>query len=290
MSSVSHYGKSQSPASGYQSPEPARESGSADVAPSPYRREGGGSAARPGPAQVRRPKPAAKPRPAPEKRTLKKEWKAVKDGPHQPTRNIYFLFYLGTISRNYSFEDYINYLHGSADPIQWSLTSPFEQRGVSLTGLHNGDTFWNDLGRVLHEPGAVVIYMGHSERGASSRKARNLRPRTDPSDGSADLSVRKLAQLTKTMNAKCFILASCATDGCIGKSPRDTVLVTTHSDKNLTTDALNWSAVLAEFLAKFIDDATITGCLAAANAVFAKSSEPNDKFVQVSGAGAMTGK
>lgn len=269
MNDPAGYGMLQQPTGGY---------GSSQSSTSPYR----GSPPRIAQA------PKKKPSPNKEPRTRKAQWKAVKDGPRQATRNIYFLLYFSDISRTFTFDTFLQNLHGSTDPTQWGLTSDFEQAQVNLVRLSNSDTAWTDLGNALHETGAIVVYWGHSERAKNSRKARNLRPRPDSDDASRDIAITQLKALVKTMNAKAFIVAACASNGCIGKVDRDTALIATDSGKDLLTNSLDWANALLMFLKKFIASGTINECIAEANASFAQSSDPDDRFVLASGVGAMT--
>jgi hypothetical protein len=254
---------------------------------------GYGPLRRPGPG-YRAPPPrvaqAAKKKPAPNKepRTRRPEWKAVADGPHRRTASIYFLFYFGKISPSYSLDMFIENLHGSQDQMDWPTTSDFLANQVELRDFRNSDTAWTDLGNALHDPGAVVIYWGHSERLKGSKKARNLRPVRDSADGSRDFTIGQLKGLVKTMNAKCFILASCATDGCLAGVKRDTAIIATDSGKNLVTDTVRWTTALRIFLLRFIDGGAIGACLADANAYFATTHEPEDKFVLASGMDTLT--
>src|SRR5215813_5592560 len=111
--------------------------------------------------------------PKKEPRTPRKEWKEVKDGPRQKTSNIYILFYFSDISKTYTFDKFLQRLHGSSDPSRWFQTSNFISNGVEIVKKSSSKTVWSDLGNALYEPGAVVIYWGHSERANGSTKARN---------------------------------------------------------------------------------------------------------------------
>jgi hypothetical protein len=270
MNDLTGYGSLQHPGSGY---------GQSQSSGSGYRRA---------PQRVAQAPKKKKPTQNKEPRTPRPEWKKVADGPHQQTSRIHFLFYLPYIATNYSFYMLLQNLHGDQDPMNWPTKSPFLTRQVDLVGHTKSDTAWTDLGNALHEPGAIVIYWGHSERAKNSKKARKLRPVHDSANASRDIGINQLAKIVKTMNAKCFILASCATRGCITSKDRDTALIVTDSGKNLLTDSRNWANALRQFLLKFIGGGTITECLGEANTYFAGSSEPEDKFVLASGKGDMT--
>ena len=226
--------------------------------------------------------------PAKEPRIKKKEWKPTKNGPNASTSNIYILFYFSEISRTFKFDDFLARLHGSADPSRWPETSPFLMNGIDIIRKSNSDTVCSDLGNAVHESGAVVIYWGHSERAKGAKHARNLRPRSDSADAASDISVVQLGSLVQSMNAKCFILAACATNGCIGKVKRDTAIVSTDSGKDLLTNSLDWTNALEAFLRAFVDAHSIDDCIAAANKSFAKSSDPDDRFMLTSGLGSLT--
>jgi hypothetical protein len=100
-----------------------------------------------------------------------------------------------------------------------------------------------------------------------------------------------LTKLLAVSNAKAFIVAACATDGCIGKIKRDTAIIATDSGKDLVTNSLNWANALGKFLLKFIKGATIADCITEANAAFAAGkSDADDRFVLASGVGSMTFK
>jgi hypothetical protein len=265
METETNYSDEQSPGDDY---------GSSQNSSSPYRRA---------PKRV-----ADKDPPAKEPRIVKKEWKARKLGPQQATKSIYILFYLGKISPSYSFDMFLQRLHGSSDPDQWFNTSKFFEMGVDVVPMSDSKTAWSDLGSSLNEPGAVVIYWGHSERAKNSKQARNIRPERDPDKSASDITIGQLKELLKVVNAKAFILASCATDGCIGKIKRDTAIIATDSGKNLVTDARNWSNALESFLKKFLAGATIAECIAEANKSFPNTVDPDDKFVLASGLGTLT--
>ncbi len=242
-------------------------------------------------AQVDQPKRKKKPKPKKPSRKPDAKWKAKDppDGPHAPTATIYILNYFG-ISQNYTLDDFLNYLHGTTDSSRWAETSPFLQAGVSIEPKVNSDTAWADLGNALNESGAIVVYLSHSFRStAKSKKASALRPRRDSDDASADITFAQLRGILPRMNAKAFILAACATDGCIGKVKRDTVVIATSSGKNLVTNSLDWANALGKFFKQFIVNETITKCVDAANAYFAQSkSAPDDRFVIASGDASMT--
>ena len=252
--------------------------------PSPYRRPATTVAQRDAPVARKQPRKA----PAKEPRTKKREWKPIKDAAKTATSNIYVLFYFSDISKSYTFDDFLARLHGSADPTRWPETSQFLMHSVDIVRKSNSETVWTDLGNALHESGAVVVYWGHSERLKGSRKARNLRPRRDSDDAASDITIEQLRSLVQTINAKSFILAACATDGCLGKVKRDAAIVATDSGKDLLTNTLDWANALEAFLMKFIAGGSITDSIAEANKSFAKSSDPDDRFVMASGSGALT--
>lgn len=237
------------------------------------------------PVRVAEGPPARK---AKEPRTRKPRWKPIADGPHKATANIYFLFYFPYISRSFSFDDFLARLHGSSDPSRWPETSPFIMNSIDIVKKSDSDRAWTDLGDALHETGAVVIYMGHSERAEKARKARNLRPRPDPDDGSSDIAMSQLNRLLTTVNAKCFILAACATDGCIAKGKRDTAILATNSGKDLVTNSINWTNALEKFLLKFAAGGSIAECMAEANKIFPGSSDTDDRFTLASGLDSLT--
>jgi hypothetical protein len=267
------YGNLQTPSGGY---------GQSQNAPSPYNNA---------PVRVAQRDPAPpKKKVNKEPRTKKPEWKPTKDGPHRPTTRIYILFYFSYISKTFTFDEFLQRLHGSNDPDRWPETSPFIQDSIDIVKQSNSDTVWTDLGNALNEPGAVVVYWGHSERLKKSNKARNLRPRPDPDDAASDITVGQLKMLLDIANAKSFILASCATDGCIGKGKRDTAIIATDSGKDLLTNTIDWTNALEPFLKSFITGSPITDCVSDANKSFAKSSDSDDKFVLASGVGALTVK
>lgn len=278
MSDFSDYSSLQQPSGGYGSTAGPGGYGTGQGSTTPY-----------GDAPVRV-ADASVSKPAKEARTLNSKWKLVKDGPKKPTDHIYILFYFSTISEHYSLNDFLNYLHGTKDPNRWGETSPFI--GVAdIVTRTDPATVWSDLGNALNEPGAVVIYWGHSERAKSSNKARNLRPRPDPYDSSNDIPMTALTKLLAVSNAKAFLVAACATDGCIGKIKRDTAIIATDSGKDLVTNSLNWANALGKFLLKFIKGATIADCITEANAAFAAGkSDADDSFVLASGLGSMTFK
>lgn len=243
-------------------------------------------------AQAPRVKPKKKVAPKKPARKPDPNWKAKDppDGPHALTSSIYLLNYFG-ISQNYTLDDFLNYLHGSRDQADWPLKSPFLQAGVNIEPRQNGDNAWNDLGNTLNESGAIVVYWGHSFRPTKkATKASLLRPRRDSEDASADITFAQLRAILPKMNAKVFLLASCATDGCIGKVKRDTVVIATDSANNRTTNSLDWANALSAFFNSFIADNTIAKCVDAANAYFAGSNAPDDRFVIASGDSKMTRK
>ncbi len=232
--------------------------------------------------------PTPKPKKAKETRTIKPDWKPVADGPQKATLNIYFLFYFPYISRSFSFDDYLARLHGSSDPSKWPETSQFLMNSIDILKKSDSDTVWTDLGSALHESGSVVIYMGHSERAAGAKKARKLRPRPDPDDGSSDITMSQLNKLLATVNAKCFIIAACATDGCIGKIKRDTAVIVTNSGKDLVTNSINWANALEKFLMEFVAGRKIADCLAEANKIFPASNDSDDSLKLASGLASLT--
>lgn len=237
-------------------------------------------------AQVVAPKKKKSKRPPAHKKNA--AWKAVADGPHASTSRIYLLFYLPlTEDDSYTINNYLAYLHGSTDQSKWPTDSPFMSAGIEIIVRSDPDTAWQDLGGALHESGAVVVFMGHSARSEGAKKAHSLRPRRDPDDGSADIKISELTPLLKTMNAKVLIVASCATDGCIGKVKRDTVVIATNSGGNFLSNTLAWSRALDKLLKAFVSGKTLAEGVVAANVQF-KANSVGDSFVVASGETSMT--
>lgn len=281
MSDLPDYGTSQQPVDSYDdSVSDLNGYGPSRSGSSPY-----------GQAPIRvaeRDAPPPKPKKAKEARTIKPEWKAVADGPHKATLNIHFLFYFSYITRRFSIDDFLARLHGSTDPSRWLDTSDFLKNSIDITKQNDSDTAWTDLGNALHESGAVIIYMGHSERAKGAKKARKLRPRPDPDDESSDITMAQLNKLLTTSNAKCFIIAACATDGCIGKIKRDTAVIATNSGKDLVTNSINWTNALEKFLVEFVAGGSIAECLSEANKIFPSSNDSDDRLKLASGLDSLT--
>jgi hypothetical protein len=287
MSNDSDYSDLQQPSSNYGSATAVSNGyGPSKNATSPYRRSPVRVAERDAVAQKKKPAPPKKKK---EPRKKKPEWKAIEEGPHQATSSIHILFYFKHIYPSYPFEKFLQRLHGSATEDAWPSTSKFIANNIQIIAHRDSDTAWSDLGAALHDPGAIVVYWGHSERAKSAKSARNLRPHPDSANSSVDIKISELKTILPTINAKVFILAACATDGCIGTVSRDTAIVSTDSGKDTLTRGAVWAKALEAFLMKFVDGGTISECVGAANPIFAADqTDSDDKFILTSGKGDMT--
>lgn len=226
------------------------------------------------------------------KRVVKSAWKArdAPSDPHATTYSIYLLIYFPYFTTFYQdIADWVaQRLHKSTNPADWPTTSVFVQAGIDFKIKKSSPDVWDDLGNALDEAGAVVVYLGHTQRPADRKKADRLRPMPDPTDKSADIMITDLKKLLGRANAKAFVLAGCATAGCLKKIKRDTAIIATSSGKNLLTDTIQWRGALEELFLALVAGSTMQDCIDAANVSFAASTEPDDKFVLDSGKKGMT--
>jgi hypothetical protein len=120
---------------------------------------------------------------------------------------------------------------------------PFRIRFNVVTETRPSEAI-KDLKSALNTPGAVVVYMSHTELGKQG--AVGLRP--EPKKKFV-LKNADLVKLLEKATANAVVLAGCATSVSVPKKLKnDIVVITTDSGRDGKTNSLAWSRAIAAFL------------------------------------------
>ena len=147
------------------------------------------------------------------------------------------------ITGNYSATQFYEWLRGPVDydhPL-----NRWEEAGINLI-LHSAvNSGADDFKKSLQDPGAVVVYLGHSVLDFKKMRSLGLTPK---GLNKAEIPPQPLMSLLKKSKASVVILASCASETCVGKLTGSPAVVVTDSGANLKTWSFDWAHALSAFL------------------------------------------
>ena len=175
-----------------------------------------------------------------EKKDSKKP--AKKRATSAAAQTVHLHFYL-PITSNYSATQFYEWLRGPEDfdhPL-----NRWEEAGIHLIFHSAANSGAEDFKKSLQDPGAVVVYLGHSALDFKNKRSLGLTPK---GLHTAELPPETLMSLLKKSKASLVILASCASNTCVGKLSGGPAVVVTDSGDNLKTWSFDWAQALGAFL------------------------------------------
>lgn len=176
---------------------------------------------------------------APEKDSKKP---AKKPATPAATQTVHLHFYM-PITGNYSATQFYEWLRGPEDydhPL-----SRWEEAGINLIFHSEKNSGVADFKKSLQDPGAVVVYLGHSTLDFKNKRSLGLTPK---GSARAEIPPGTLMSLLNKSKASLVILASCASETCVGKLTGGPAVVVTASGNNLKTWSFDWAQALGAFL------------------------------------------
>lgn len=158
------------------------------------------------------------------------------------TQTVHLHFYM-PITGNYSATQFYEWLRGPEDydhPL-----SRWEEAGITLSFHSEKNSGVDDFKKSLQDPGAVVVYLGHSTLDFKNKRSLGLTPK---GSARAEIPPGTLMSLLNKSKASLVILASCASETCVGKLTGGPAVVVTASGDNLKTWSFDWAHALGAFL------------------------------------------
>lgn len=157
-------------------------------------------------------------------------------------QTVHLHFYM-PITGNYSATHFYEWIRGPVD-VDHPL-SRWEEASINLIFHSAKDAGADAFKKSLQDPGAVVVYLGHSALDFKNKRSLGLTPK---GLNKAEIPPETLTSLLKKSKASLVILASCASNTCVGKLTGGAAVVVTDSGTNLKTWSFEWAHALGAFL------------------------------------------
>jgi hypothetical protein len=165
-----------------------------------------------------------------------------KTTPPPAAKTVHLHFYLDPTG-TYSVSSLFEFIRGPED--YNNPLNRWDTAGISLVLHSKVDSGAADFKKSLQDPGAVVVYLGHSTLDFKNKRSMGLTPK---GSSRAEIPPDKLMELLKQSKASLVVLASCASSTLVGKMSGGPAVVVTNSKSNLTTWSNDWANALGPFL------------------------------------------
>ena len=165
-----------------------------------------------------------------------------KTTPPPAAKTVHLHFYLDPTG-SYSVSSLFDFIRGPED--YNNPLNRWDTAGISLVLHSKVDSGAADFKKSLQDPGAVVVYLGHSALDFKNKRSMGLTPK---GISPAEIPPDKLMELLKQSKASLVVLASCASSTLVGKMSGGPAVVVTNSQCNLTTWSNDWANALGPFL------------------------------------------
>jgi hypothetical protein len=165
--------------------------------------------------------------------------------PKTQTVHLHVYFPIEEGPRGYDEAKFFDFLHGK-ETSPYGI-NPWDLAGVNLVLHTKRETGVEDFKKSLSDPGAIVVYLGHSV--LSKGQAIGLSPSGRSPPG---LPTKTIMELLTKSTAALVILASCDSQSCVGKLKNGPVAIVTDSGPDKKTNSIPWSHAIASFLYRLI--------------------------------------
>lgn len=175
-----------------------------------------------------------------EKRDSKKP--AKKPSTPASAQTVHLHFYM-PVTGSYSATSLFEWLRGPED-FDHPLTR-WAEADIGLILHKDKNSAVGDFKKSLQEPGAVVVYLGHSALDFKNKRSLGLTP---TGSSKPEIPAETVTPLLQKSKASLVILASCDSQSCVGKLTGGPAVVVTDSGKDLKTWSTDWAHALGAFL------------------------------------------